>query len=200
MDLSNPHRPLGSLGALSPSSPVPRSAPAAVGADAIPDARGSNLYRADPMAAALFGLYLPPALFAHLEPHFDRLGALAGGPLDELASISDKHPPTLSVRNRRGADESRVIKHPAYVEMERIAYCDLGLAAMSHRPGVLGWPQVMPAAAKYALTYLLVQAEFGLCCPVSMTDSLARTLRRYGEPELIERCLPLLTAAWAGVP
>jgi hypothetical protein len=146
------------------------------------------------MAAALFGLYLPPALFAHLEPHFDRLGALAGGPLDELASISDKHPPTLSVRNRRGADESRVIKHPAYVEMERIAYCDLGLAAMSHRPGVLGWPQVMPAPAKYALTYLLVQAEFGLCCPVSMTDSLARTLRRYGDPQLVERCLPLLTA------
>ena len=178
----------------SPRSPAQATAPAAVGADAIPDARGSNLYRADPMAAALFGLYLPPALFAHLEPHFDRLGALAGGPLDELASISDKHPPTLSVRNRRGADESRVIKHPAYVEMERIAYCDLGLAAMSHRPGVLGWPQVMPAAAKYALTYLLVQAEFGLCCPVSMTDSLARTLRRYGDPELIERCLPLLTA------
>jgi hypothetical protein len=52
----------------------------------------------------------------------------------------------------------------------------------------------MPAVAKYALTYLLVQAEFGLCCPVSMTDSLARTLRRYGEPALVERCLPLLTS------
>jgi alkylation response protein AidB-like acyl-CoA dehydrogenase len=167
---------------------------APAGADAIPDARGTNLYSADPMAAALFGLYLPAPLFAHLQPHFDRLGALAGGRLDELASIADRHPPTLSVRSRRGVDESKVLKHPAYVEMERIAFADFGLAAMSHRPGVLGWAEPMPAAAKYALTYLLVQAEFGLCCPVSMTDSLARTLRRYGEPALVERCLPLLTS------
>lgn len=170
------------------------SAVAPVGADAIPDARGTNLYAADPMAAALFGLYLPAPLFAHLQPHFERLGALAGGRLDELASVADRHPPTLSVRSRRGVDESRVLKHPAYVEMERIAFADFGLAAMSHRPGVLGWAEPMPAVAKYALTYLLVQAEFGLCCPVSMTDSLARTLRRYGEPALVERCLPLLTS------
>ena len=167
---------------------------AAAGADAIPDARGLNLYRADPMAEPLFRLYLPEPVFAHLQPHFERLGGLAGGRLDELASIADKHPPTLSVRSRRGADESRIDKHPAYVEMERIAFCDLGLAAMSHRGGVLGWPEVMPPAAKYALTYLLVQAEFGLCCPVSMTDSLARTLRRFGEPGLVERVLPMVTA------
>ena len=164
------------------------------GAAAIPDARGLNLYRADPMAAPLFATYLPRALFEHLSPHFERLGELAGGRLDELASTADRHPPTLSVRTRRGVDESRVVKHPAYVDMERIAFCDFGLAAMSHRAGVLGWPEPMPPAAKYALTYLLVQAEFGLCCPVSMTDSLARTLRRYGDPALVGRVLPLLTA------
>ncbi len=164
------------------------------GSAAIPDARGINLFQADPMARRLFGLYLPQALFGHLEPHFDRLGGLAGGLLDELASVADKHPPTLSVRDRRGNDESRILKHPAYVELERVAFCDLGLAAMSHRPGVLGWHEPMPPAAKYALTYLLVQAEFGLCCPVSMTDSLARTLRRYGDPKLVEQVLPLVTA------
>ena len=31
--------------------------------------------------------------------------------------------------------------HPAYREMERIAFADYGLAAMSHRGGVLGWPR-----------------------------------------------------------
>ncbi len=51
----------------------------------------------------------------------------------------------------------------------------------------------MPPAAKYALTYLFVQAEFGLCCPLSMTDSLTRTLRRYGDPALVQRFLPRLT-------
>jgi alkylation response protein AidB-like acyl-CoA dehydrogenase len=164
------------------------------GSDAIPDSRGLNLYRADPMAERLFSLYLPAPLFEHLAPHFDRLGGLAGGLLDELAGVADKHPPTLSVRDRRGNDESRIHKHPAYVELERAAFCDFGLAALSHRAGVLGWSEPMPPAAKYALTYLFVQAEFGLCCPVSMTDSLARTVRRFGDPQLIERVLPLVTA------
>jgi len=39
-----------------------------------------------------------------------------------------------------------------------------------------------------------VQAEFGLMCPVSMTDSLARTLSRFGEKSLVERYLPLLAS------
>jgi acyl-CoA dehydrogenase len=78
--------------------------------------------------------------------------------------------------------------------MERIAFEEFGLAAMSHRGGVLGWPQAMPAAVKYALSYLFVQAEFGLCCPLSMTDSLSRTLRKFGDPGLVERYLSELTS------
>ena len=160
---------------------------------AVPDSRGINLFDADPQAQALFALYLPADLNAHLQPHFARLGKLAGGYLDELAGIADKNAPSLSVRGRSGLDQNRVLKHPAYIEMERLAFADFGLAALSHRGGVLGWPQAMPPAAKYALTYLFVQAEFGLCCPVSMTDSLARTLRKFGDPELIGRYLPMLT-------
>ena len=163
------------------------------GSAAIPDSRGLNFYSEDLVAEALFRLYLPPDLFAHLQPHFVRLGALVGGRLDVLAGLADRNPPTLSVRSRSGADESRIDKHPAYVEMERLAYADFGLAALSHRAGVLGWTQPMPPAAKYALTYLFVQAEFGLCCPVSMTDSLTRTLRKFGDPRLIEQFLPSLT-------
>ena len=78
--------------------------------------------------------------------------------------------------------------------MERLAFSEFALAAISHRGDVLGWPGRMPAAAKYALTYLFVQAEFGLCCPVSMTDSLARTLKKFGTPALVERYLPALTS------
>jgi alkylation response protein AidB-like acyl-CoA dehydrogenase len=179
--------------ATAPAAATP-GAPAAQPASPVPDARGTNLYLADAMAAPLFATYLPAPLMAHLAPHFERLGALAGGRLDELAGVADRNPPTLSVRNRRGIDESRIDKHPAYVEMERLGFAEFGLAALSHRGGVLGWPEPMPPAAKYALTYLFVQAEFGLCCPISMTDSLARTLRRFGEPALVERYLPMLTS------
>lgn len=158
----------------------------------VPDARGTNLFDADP-SQGLLRCYLPPDLHAHLLPHLKRLGGLAGALLDDLANVADKHPPTLSVRTRSGIDQSVVEKHPAYVELERYAYSEFGLAAMSHRAGVLGWHRAMPPAAKYALTYLFVQAEFGLCCPVSMTDSLARTLRKFGDPALVEKVLPMVT-------
>jgi acyl-CoA dehydrogenase len=160
----------------------------------VPDSRGINLFTVDEYARDIFALYLPADLNAFLQPQFERLGALAGGTLSDLASSADKNPPTLSVRTRSGVDESRVLKHPDYVAMERLAYSDFGLAAMSHRAGVFGWHSAMPPAAKYALTYLFVQAEFGLCCPVSMTDSLARTLKKFGEPKLVERFLPILTS------
>ncbi len=164
------------------------------GAAAVPDSRGINLYRADPELRRLLGLYLPADLLAHLEPHLDRLGGLAGGALDELAATADRNPPVLRSRSRTGADAQAIEYHPAYREMERIAFGEYGLAAMSHRGGVLGWPEPMPPAVKYALTYLFVQAEFGLCCPVSMTDSLTRTLKKFGDPALIARYLPALTS------
>jgi acyl-CoA dehydrogenase len=160
----------------------------------VPDSRGRNLYEVDPQLASLLRLYLPGDLLAHLEPHLRRLGALAGGALDDLAATADTHPPTLRHRTRNGADRQTIVKHPAYRELERVAYSEYGLAALSHRGGVLGWDAPMPPAAKYALTYLFVQAEFGLCCPVSMTDSLTRTLRKFGAPELVARYLPALAS------
>jgi alkylation response protein AidB-like acyl-CoA dehydrogenase len=165
-----------------------------VGASAVPDAAGANLYRADPAFARLLPLYLPADLCALLEPQLDRLGALAGGALDALAMEADRNPPELHHRTRRGEDAQSIAYHPAYREMERLAFGEFGLAAMSHRAGVFGWPAPLPPAAKYALTFVFAQAEFGLLCPVNMTDSLARTLRRYGSPELVERYLPLLAS------
>jgi alkylation response protein AidB-like acyl-CoA dehydrogenase len=160
----------------------------------VPDRRGDNFYTSDAELRALLPLYLPADLLAHMTPHFARLGDIAGGRLDELAGIADRNPPTLQHRSRSGLDEQRVIKHPAYVEMERLALSDLGLAAMSHRSETLGWHGPMPPTVKYVLTYLFVQSEFGLCCPVSMTDSLTRTLRKFGSPELVARYLPRLTS------
>jgi alkylation response protein AidB-like acyl-CoA dehydrogenase len=163
-------------------------------ASVIPDSRGTNLFDRDPAFGALLRLYLPEALHTHLLPTLRRLGQQAGGELDRLATSADKNPPVLSPRTRGGADIDSIEKHPDYVALERVAYAELGLAAMSHRGGVLGWPESLPPMAKYALTFLFVQAEFGLCCPVSMTDSLTRTLRKFGDPDLVARFLPSLTS------
>lgn len=159
----------------------------------VPDRHGTSLFTADPDLRALLPLYLPADLFNHLLPHLERMGALAGGVLDDLANVADHAPPTLSHRTRTGLDAQAIHKHPAYIELEKVAFAEFGLAAASHRSGVLGWDKPMPPAAKYALTYLFVQAEFGLCCPLSMTDSLTRTLRKFGDPALVARYLSNLT-------
>ncbi|MFX8778241.1 hypothetical protein ABTM50_20505, partial [Acinetobacter baumannii] len=83
-------------------------------------------------------LCIAPGLVDVVEPHLDRLGALAGGRLDTLAGIADRNPPKLHVRHRTGVDREWIEKHPAYVEMEQVAFGDYGLAAMSHRAGIFG--------------------------------------------------------------
>jgi alkylation response protein AidB-like acyl-CoA dehydrogenase len=163
----------------------------------VPDRHGSNFYSTDPALQQLLQLYLPADLLAHLQPYLQRMGELAGGRIDELAGIADKNPPTLEHRSRAGEDRQRIIKHPAYEELERIAYGEFGLQAISHRDDMLGWQGKMPPIVKYALTYLFVQSEFGLCCPLSMTDSLTRTLKKFGAPELVAKYLPqLLSLDW----
>jgi alkylation response protein AidB-like acyl-CoA dehydrogenase len=154
--------------------------------EGVPDSRGLNLFAADPSYAALLDLHLGTKLGKHLLPHFTRLGAMAGAELDELALEADKNAPVLQ--------EQRIQKHSSYKKLEEIAFGQYGLAAMSHRGGVLGWPEPLPPAAKYALTYLYVQAEFGVCCPLSMTDALTRTIRKYADPALVTRYLPALTS------
>ncbi|MCC5859790.1 MAG: acyl-CoA dehydrogenase family protein [Ectothiorhodospiraceae bacterium] len=160
----------------------------------IPDSRGSNAYTVDPDFRRLLGVYMDPELLERLEPEFQRLGGLVGDELEQLALEADKNPPTLELRTRNGADSQRINKHPAYQQLERYAFSEFGLAAMSHRAGVFDWNAPMPPVVKYGLTYLFVQAEFGLCCPLSMTDALTRTLRKFGDEELINRYITQLTS------
>jgi hypothetical protein len=67
-----------------------------------PDTSGMNFYRADPALTDLLRIHLPVALFRHSEPHLDRLGALAGGHLDECARLADCHVPVLHQQRSRG--------------------------------------------------------------------------------------------------
>src|SRR3954468_9045035 len=182
-----PHRQgLGrASGLMKPESPA---------AAALPESRGLNLFTADPDFDELLRLYLDPELHRHLRPHLETLGALAGGELDELALTADRHPPKLHGRSRSGEERQWIEKSPAYRRLQEVEFPGFGLAAMSHRAGVLGWPRPLPPIAKYALSYLYVQAEFGVCCPLSMTDALARTLSRFADPSLAARYLPGLTS------
>src|SRR6185436_12789058 len=171
-----------------------RGIEAPAGSNAIaPDTTGLNFYRADPSLTDLLQLYLPDALFRHIAPHLDRLGALAGDHLDQCARLADRHTPVLHHRDRFGRDEQWIEFHPAYRELERVSYGEFGIHAMSHRKGVLGWPDTYPSAAKHAFTYLFNQAEFGLGCPINVTDGAAMLLSRFGDEALKDKYLDGLT-------
>ena len=98
--------------------------------EGVPDSRGVNLFDADPSYRGLLELHLGSKLFAHLLPHFTRLGAMAGAELDELALEADKNVSVLQGQTVR--------KHASYKRLEEVAFGTYGLAAMSHRGGVLG--------------------------------------------------------------
>ena len=164
---------------------------APTGSDLIaPDCRGLNFWTIDRSLRDLLALYLDEKALAHFTPHFARLGELAGSKLDELAMQADKRTPILHHRDRFGRDEDWVEYHPAYREMERIGFGEFGLHAMSRRPGVLGWPQVAPPLAKYAMQYLFAQAEFGLLCPLSVSDTSIMLIQKYGHERVKQRYLP----------
>jgi alkylation response protein AidB-like acyl-CoA dehydrogenase len=158
-----------------------------------PDTTGMNFYRADPALADLLRIHLPDALFRHIEPHLDRLGELAGGHLDECARLADRHTPVLHPRDRFGRDAQSIEYHPAYRELERAAFGEFGIHAMSIRKGVMGWPDKYPVAAKHAFTFLFNQAEFGLGCPINVTDGCAKLLANFGSEELKAKYLDGLT-------
>ena len=176
--------------------PLERVSPVTASASDLlaPDCRGLNFFRIDASLRQLLPLYLDASTLARLEPYFDRLGLLAGGRLDELAAIADKHPPVLHARDRHGRDEDFIEYHPAYREMEAIAFGEFEFHAMSHR-GVLGFDAPLPPVAKYAFQYLFVQAEFGLMCPISVTDTSIHLVAKYGSDELKSLLLPRMLSA-----
>ncbi|GAA1928586.1 hypothetical protein GCM10009837_62750 [Streptomyces durmitorensis] len=141
-----------------------------------------NFADRDPALRPLLDRLLPADDRARVEPLLTELGELAAGDLDRQAALADAHPPRLIPYAPDGTRVDAIEYHPAHDRAAALAYECFGLAAMSHRPGVHGWPTKIPHTIKYALSYLYVQSEFGMACPLSMTDSAARILRLF-DPE-----------------
>jgi acyl-CoA dehydrogenase len=160
----------------------------------MPDTSGINFYSADPDLSFLLRRHLSAEDDHRAQPILVEMGTVASQKMDELAEIANRQGPVLMQYDKRGQRVDEVIFHPAYHELERIAYQDFAIAACSHREGALGWPGHVPQPVKFALGYLGMQAESGVFCPVSMTDALARVLERYASEPLKRRFLPSLTA------
>src|SRR2546421_1532909 len=160
----------------------------------IPDASRINFYTADPDLSYHMRQSLSTEDFERAQGILSRMGGVASRRMDELAQVANRQGPVLIQYDKRGQRIDRVVFHPAYHELERIAYEDFAIAACTHREGALGWPGKVPQQVKFALGYLGMQAEAGVFCPVSMTDALARVLECHASEPFRRRFLPALTA------
>ncbi|MFL4476364.1 acyl-CoA dehydrogenase, partial [Paeniglutamicibacter sp. MACA_103] len=140
-----------------------------------------NFATSDPALLPLVERYLDSEDRDLLVPVLTGLGEDAATRLAPLADVADKNKPTLEHFDRDGNRVDEITYHPSYIELSKAAYEQYGLSALSHR-SIHGWECSPPHLAKYAMSYVFVQAEFGLACPVSMTDAAARTLRKFGDP------------------
>ncbi|MGY4232333.1 acyl-CoA dehydrogenase [Bradyrhizobium sp. USDA 4449] len=176
-----------------PVTAQPNNVAAAPSGLLAPDTSGMNFYRADQALTDLLRIHLPDNLFRHIEPHLDRLGELAGGRLDECARLADRHTPVLHQRDKFGRDVQSIEYHPAYRELENAAFGEFGIHALSIRKGIMGWPDKYPVVAKHAFTFLFNQTEFGMGCPINVTDGCAKLLANFGSEALKAKYLDGLT-------
>src|SRR6201746_2536122 len=77
--------------------------------------------------------------------------------------------------------------------MEKAAFGCLVIDWIYLHKGILGWPDKYPVVAKHAFTFLFNQAEFGLGCPINVTDGCAKLLSSFGSEALKARYLDGLT-------
>ncbi|MDP9139135.1 MAG: acyl-CoA dehydrogenase family protein [Pseudomonadota bacterium] len=105
----------------------------------------------------------------------------------ELARDANRKPPELRQFDAAGGRLDEVIYHPAYHEL-------MGLAK-AHEVHSIAWTSAQSGGhvAHMALEYLLVQADAGVCCPITMTYAALPALRKH--PALAGEWQPRITAA-----
>ena len=170
---------------LAPTAPVHKTAdePNA------PDVTRLNLFRIDKSLQHVLRLRLAPDLLTHLESHFGKVGARVACDLDANARLADRHPPVLDHATAMAATTNgSSLSGLSGARTGRLRrFRPSGDVASG---GVLGWKEPLPPIVKYALTYLFAEAEFGLLCPINMTDSLTRVLRRFANDAILQRYFP----------
>ncbi len=133
---------------------------------------------------------LTGAAWRWAEPQLQRMGERAATEVAELAAVADRESPKLVTYDERGNRVNRVEFHPAYREMERIAY---GSGMLSMKYAAHEHSADAPFLS-FALGYLFAMAEMGLYCPLCMTDGVARIVTRFGNAEQIARVVSHLSS------
>ena len=156
----------------------------------IPEPPSVSYWEASPHFQRLCRSKLCDGAWRWAEPQLQSMGERAAIEVAPLAALADRESPRLVTHDERGNRIDRLDYHPAYREMERIAYGS-GMLTMKYSPHA---HSVDAPLVSFALGYLFAMAECGLFCPLCMTDGVARVLVRHGTSEQIERVVTHLAS------
>lgn len=156
----------------------------------IPAPPDVSYWDASPRFRALVRRKLGDEAYAWAEPQLTVLGERSAKEASPLAMIADRQSPRLVTHDARGNRANLVEYHPAYCEMQKIAYGS-GMLTMKYTPHE---HSADAPFVSFALGYLFAMAEEGLYCPLCMTDGVARVVTRHGTQEQIERVVPRLAS------
>ncbi len=131
-----------------------------------------NLFETDPILRA--AVAREGAGWA--EAKLSAFGAVAGSErVQSLAEAANRYPPELRAFDPYGHRIDEVAYHPAYHELMALA--------KRHEVHSIAWTAKRKGGhvAHFALEYMLVQAEAGVCCPITMTYAAVPALRQAPE-------------------
>jgi acyl-CoA dehydrogenase len=168
----------------------------------IPDPPSLSYWDASPALRDLLRRRLSPGDFAWAEPQLRAMGELATREVAPRAAVADRESPRLVTHTPAGERCNVIDYHPAYREMERIAYGS-GMISMKYDPAILDQHGDAVQTVSFALGYLFSMAEMGLYCPACMTDGVARIVASFGTPDQAARVIPHMGAVdaaerWTG--
>jgi len=122
---------------------------------------------------------LSPADFAWAEPQLALMGLKAVEEVAPRAQVADHQGPRLLTHDPLGNRIDQIDYHPAYPEMQRVAYGS-GMVGMKYDEKTLATHPDAVQLVGFSLGYLFSMGEMGLYCPVCMTDGVARILSLWG--------------------
>ncbi|MGK2858334.1 MAG: acyl-CoA dehydrogenase family protein [Thermoanaerobaculia bacterium] len=167
----------------------------------IPEPPDVSYWDASPGLRKILSTKLSAADLAWAEPQLVAMGDKAAATVAPLAAIADRESPRLVTHDARGNRVDRIDYHPAYRDMQAIAYGS-GMVGMKYDSATLAAHPDAVQLTGFALGYLFAMGEMGLYCPVCMTDGVARILSLFGGRErfgaTIDRLASTDMSVWTG--
>ncbi|MBP1964491.1 acyl-CoA dehydrogenase family protein [Paenibacillus aceris] len=154
-------------------------------------ANDANWYIDDPIVTRYAKRYVSEAVMRYVEDAFVETGRLAAGPIDKRAVHTDRDgAPKLIRYNRQGEEINEIWYNEGYLQTVKDGFGS-GVVALRYDQKA---PEKIPFFVNSILLYLLCEAETGFACPVTLTQSAAFVIEKFGSEEQKQKYLSRLAS------